>query len=136
MTAETVLGILAFAVGVGALIAALLTTDRRRVHIVAIVVSLTTLLLVGAVFVKEWHSRREAIKDAELEIMAVVQTASMTEEDIFEAVNAHQPPGHARAENLLFDALYCLVDKGALRVNTQGWQDMNANTHHTHLYHR
>ena len=112
MTAETVLGILAFAVGVGALIAALLTTDRRRVHIVAIVVSLTTLLLVGAVFVKEWHSRREAIKDAELGIRGRRRPARKHDGGRHIRGGQRTPTAGSRQSGEICYSMHCVLPRG------------------------
>jgi hypothetical protein len=140
MSVHSVIEILGFAITVGGIVAAL-STDRggpkwHQVHRVAIVVALITLLLMGGWAVKEWHDRREAIRQAQLDILAEMEKLSLTEEDILQKVNARRPPGHAMPADLLFTALYSLVETRALHVNTESWQDVHANSHVTHLYYR
>jgi hypothetical protein len=137
MIIDKVLEISGFSLSVGGMIAALWIGRKSTLMIVvSIVVALITLLLTGAVVAKGWYAHREAINEAQIEIARVVQTKSMTEEDIFLEVNAKRTPGHVWPDIVLFDALYCLMSDGLLHVRMQKWQDVYATEHQTHLYYR
>ena len=137
MTTDEVLAILGFALSVGGMVAALWIGRKSALMIVvAISVALITLLLMGTVVAKDWYLHREAIDQAQLEIIALLRERSMTAEDIINGVNARRPPGHTWSDTLLFDALYDLVDDGVLRVHITQWQERNSSVHDTRLYYR